>query len=149
MPRADGVDLGNTSGPWWVSAGGIFVGILGVVGPLLFQRWKDRDAAKPPPAGLNAPVVATITETTRPHGMSGVQLSAMLQTVDLLSDNVAALREELTSARAEIEILKRHDSQKQWALDEAIRLYIHAEGKPPRLVPEYLLPYITPKPAAP
>lgn len=151
-------DLGNTTGPWWVSAGAIVVGILTAVSPPLLTRWRDRrsspedDGGRP---GLNAPVVATVTETTKPRGMSGIQLTAMLQTVDLLSDRLgtveADLRDtkaELLDANAKISELERHDSQKQWAYDQAIDWGVNALGDPPREIPGFLRQYMTPRPPA-
>lgn len=149
---ADVGDLGSATGgvPWWVSAGGLVIGAITAASPFVRQRWLDRhadtDTASVP--GINAAVVATVTETTKPRGMSGVQLTTMLQTVELLSDRLEAMDTELADAKREIEVLKRHDSQRQWAYDQAIAWGINATGPVPRVVPPFLAQFMTNPPGA-
>lgn len=152
MPTSDLADVGDlagASGPWWVSAGGIVVGIITAVSPFLVQRWKDRRAdADAPVVGLNSAVVATVTEATKPHGMSGVQLTAMLETVGAMSDRLEAVETQLDAAKRKIAELERHDSQRQWAYDQAIAWGINATGPVPRVVPPFLAQFMTNPPGA-
>lgn len=149
---ADVGDLSGASGPWWVSAGGIVVGIITAVSPFAWQKWRDSRAAADTTTGAtglnSAAVVATVTEATKPHGMSGVQLTAMLETVGAMSDRLESVETQLDAAKRKIAELERHDSQRQWAYDQAIAWGINATGPTPRVVPPFLAQFMTNPPGS-
>lgn len=152
-------DLATQPGvPWWVSAASVAGMLITATTPLAVRQWRIKrnpepvDPDAPAPArGINATtaVVATVTETTQPHGMSGIQLTTMWKTVDQLADQLLSIRGELDQANQEIAALKRHDSQRQWAFDQAIAWGISATEPPPRAVPAFLIQFMSNPPSRP